>query len=351
MRVLPPDSPSRLKRVSGGRRTLAIVIPVFNDWICAAKLLPLLDTALADTAADIHVILIDDGSNRPAPPDLFSSPLRAICDVRVLRLRRNLGHQRAIAIGLYYVHKNMTADATVIMDGDGEDRPSDIPALLACLDQNGGHDIVFAARTKRLEEPAFRFFYHVYRLIHRVLTGISVRVGNFSVIPRDSVERLMASSDLWNHYAAAAYRSKLPLRSVPLPRGTRLNGRSRMNFYALVVHGLSAISVFADVVSVRLLVGATGFVLLALTMMAGVAYTRFAMPHAIPGWVALATGLLAVICLQAMMLSLVLVLPVIGARSNTSFIPLRDSEYYILEQKGLWKDEPDGIPRRRIGAV
>lgn len=366
MRVLASDSRSRLSKArrmarpdggapsgdGGGLQTLAVLIPVFDDWVCAGQILTLLDAALSGAAAGIHVVLIDDGSTIPAPEDLVRAPLRSISDVRVLRLRGNLGHQRAIAIGLYFVHRFLSVDATIVLDGDGEDRPRDIPALLAGLAQSGGSEMVFAARTKRLERPAFQFFYRVYRMVHRLLTGIPVRVGNFSAVPRAALDRLMVSSDLWNHYAAAAFRSKLPYRTVPLARGTRLDGKSKMNFFALVVHGLSAISVFADVVSVRLLVGATGFGCLSLLLLAGVLYGRFAAPYAMPAWAAIAVGSLAVICLQAMMLSLVLVLAVISARSHTSFIPLRDSEYYILEQKQLWGEhEPVGLRRWRIGAV
>jgi hypothetical protein len=333
-------------------RSVAILVPVFDDWACAAQLLPLLDAELSGVAAEITVILIDDGSTTAPSEDVVPDALHSISEVRVLRLRTNLGHQRAIAIGLYYVHQFLPVDAIVVMDGDGEDRPADIPALLSALAEGGGRDMVFAARAKRLERPLFRFFYRLYRAIHRVLTGIPVRVGNFSVIPRASLDRLMVSSDLWNHYAAAAFRSRLPLRIIPLDRGTRLVGKSRMNFLALVVHGLSAISVFADVVSVRLLVSATAFALVSLFLLAAAVSAGFAAPHSVPPWAAIAVGALGVICLEAMMLSLGLVLAVISARSNSRFIPLRDSEYYILEQKQLWgKHDPTGVRRRRIGAV
>ncbi|MGO4879707.1 MAG: glycosyltransferase family 2 protein [Bryobacteraceae bacterium] len=332
--------------------SLTILMPVYNDWACAERLLPLIDAELRGIAADVRVLLIDDGSNTPASPDLAETLFQSIREVRVLRLRGNLGHQRAIAIGLYYVHQFLPTDVLVVMDGDGEDRPSDIPALLAGLNAAGGREMVFAARTKRLERPAFRFFYRVYRAVHRILTGIPVRVGNFSVVPRPALDRLMISSDLWNHYAAAAFRSKLPYRTVPLERGARLDGKSRMNFFALVVHGLSAISVFADVVSVRLLVGAAGFLFSSLLVLAAVASARFALPNAMPAWATIAAGSLAVFGLQAMLLSLVLVLAIISARSNTSFIPLRDSEYYILEQKLLWEQhEPANLCRSRVDAI
>jgi len=318
-----------------GATRLAIVIPIFNDWNCARRLLPLLDRALAATPGGVCILFVDDGSSSPVPPDLVSMPPSTIREVRVLRLRQNLGHQRAIAMGLYWVNQRLGADATMVMDGDGEDSPDTVPLLLEALEQNGGQ-AVFAARTKRLEKPIFRFFYRVYRVLHRALTGIPVRVGNFSVLPRSSAERLMVSSDLWNHYAAAVFRSKLPLRTIPIPRARRLDGKSRMDFFGLVAHGLSAISVFADTVAVRLLVVATGFLFLSVALGAGVLYATFALPHALPPWVRLAVGVSAVMCLQATMLSLVLVVPVLGARSHAGFIPLRDSEYYILEQVRIW---------------
>ena len=71
----------------------------------------------------------------------------------MLRLRRNLGHQRAIAIGLTYIQAQMTTayEAVVVMDGDGEDAPEDVPRLLARLEAEGGRSIVFAERTRRSE--------------------------------------------------------------------------------------------------------------------------------------------------------------------------------------------------------
>ena len=64
----------------------------------------------------------------------------------MLQLRRNLGHQRAIAVGLAYAEEHDPCDVVVIMDGDGEDDPKDVPRLLACCRQAGGREIVFAER-------------------------------------------------------------------------------------------------------------------------------------------------------------------------------------------------------------
>ena len=83
-------------------------------------------------------------------PDIFPSvDPKAIARVDVLRLRRNVGHQRAIAIGLAFIHAHRPCRAVVVMDADGEDRPSDVPRLLARLDAAGDPAIVFAERTRR----------------------------------------------------------------------------------------------------------------------------------------------------------------------------------------------------------
>jgi glycosyltransferase involved in cell wall biosynthesis len=314
---------------------LAVLIPVFNDWECVALLIPRLDSALKACASESELVLIDDGSTIPVPENLLRAPLENLRAVRVLHLRRNLGHQRAIAIGLYYVHETIPCRAVVVMDGDGEDRPEDIARLVEALDRTGGREVIFAARMRRMETLVFKTFYHLYRVAHRLLTGVAVRVGNFSIVPHAALSRLMVNSELWNHYAAAVFRSRLTYNMVPLARDRRLSGRSRMNFTALMVHGLSAIAVFSDIVSVRLLIAAAGFGISALLLIAGIAYIRFCTHLAIPGWAGLAIGFLLVICIQAIMLSVLLVFAIVSGRSATSFIPLRDAPYFIQEDTQL----------------
>ena len=67
-----------------------------------------------------------------------------------------LGHQRAIATGLCYAHDHLPAHVVVVMDGDGEDAPQDVPRLLDQVRATDGRKIVFAERTKRSESVVFR---------------------------------------------------------------------------------------------------------------------------------------------------------------------------------------------------
>ena len=297
-------------------QSLVILLPVFNDWESVRRLLPVLDHHLLASNRTARVLLVDDGSTAEAPTTLIQEPLAAIGPVEILHLRRNLGHQRAIAIGLYHVQESLSPGAVVVMDADGEDRPADVPALLDEFEKSGGRDIVFAARTKRLESPVFRVFYHLYRITHRALTGIPVRVGNFSVLPAQALTRLVVVSELWNHYAAAVFKARLPHRTLPLPRGQRLAGESHMNFVSLLVHGLSAISVFSEVVSARLLAASALFALAGLVLMPAVS--------------AFAAGLLLVVVLQAITFAVLFCFLIVNGRSAMGFMPTRDAQYFIL---------------------
>src|SRR2546425_10710991 len=85
---------------------------------------------------------------------------------------------------------------------------------------------------------------------------------------------LVVMSELWNHYAAAVFRSGLPFTTTPIPRGYRIAGTSRMNFVSLTAHGMSAISVFGDVVGVRLLIASLAGSLMAALGILAVAAIR-----------------------------------------------------------------------------
>src|SRR5947207_194211 len=114
-----------------------ILIPMYNDWEAAELLLDDLDRALAGHPMRAGVMFVDDGSTLPMPTGFGARPFAALQSVDVLRLLRNLGHQRAIAVGFVYVHQNIPCRAVIVMDADGEDRPVDILRLDEKFEQNG----------------------------------------------------------------------------------------------------------------------------------------------------------------------------------------------------------------------
>jgi polyisoprenyl-phosphate glycosyltransferase len=184
-------------------------------------------------------------------------------------------------------------------------------------------------RSRRSESLVFRFFYQIYRIAHHALTGISVQVGNFSILPSEYLNTLVVMSELWNHYAAAVFRSRLPFTMIPIPRGTRIAGASTMNFAALVSHGLSAISVFGDIVGVRLLISSLVGSLLAALGIILVVIIRLFTHQAIPGWATYATGTLVIIMIQFITIATSFTFFMLSSRTNLGFVPLRDYPLFV----------------------
>jgi glycosyltransferase involved in cell wall biosynthesis len=311
------------------RYSVVVLIPVYNDWVAASLLLEQLDRVLAGRDLAVRVLLVDDGSSEAVGSTFDSLHLTSIDDVQVLSLRRNFGHQRAIAIGLAWLENEQPSDGVVIMDGDGEDDPADVPRLIEKCRALGNAKVVFAERTRRVDSPAFRLLYACYRGAHWLLTGIKVRVGNFSIVPRPVLRKLVTVSELWNHYAAAVYAARLPRDTIETTRRPRLHGQSKMNFASLVGHGLSAMSVHGELLAVRLLVGsvAIGLVFIAaLLIMAATTngYRTESLSTLIVGGI-LALGLVAGLTGMA----LVLALRTLQGRASSAFLPLRDYRFFV----------------------
>ena len=308
---------------------LGIVTPVLDDWESLAILLRGIDSQLHGVTA--HVFVVDDGSRAAFDPaSLNLDRAGAIGAISIIRLAANVGHQRAIAIGLIEAARRDELDGVVVLDSDGEDRPEDIPRLLAAAAANPGA-IILAQRAKRSENWRFRLAYRAYKAVFHLATGRMIDFGNFSLLPIGAVRRLIHMSELWNNLAATVMRSRIPVRSVPTDRGHRYAGQSRMNMAGLVTHGLSAMSVYTDVIFVRLLAATAALATLSIVGIAVTAAIRLFTTLATPGWATNVVGNLLVLLLQTVVIVAASALMLLAGRSNRQIVPAVDAASYVAE--------------------
>ena len=316
-----------------GERSLAIIVPVFNDWLSFTLLLPDLDKVASDLALRVVVVVVDDGS--PQGLDFSSLPvLQHITNVRMISLHCNLGHQRAIAVGLSLCVSGREFDDILVMDCDGEDAPVDIQNLLGARCKYPD-TIVVASRSKRSEGLLFRICYSIYKRAFRWLTGESINFGNFCLIPEPAVRRLVHMAECWNHLAASIVKSRLPRTEVWTKRGVRYAGRSNMNLVSLVVHGCSAISVYSDTVLTRLFIVFTLTSFLAVGTCLTAIGLRLFTDKAIPGWATNVFGLSSLLFLQCVTVLTVLIFTNLSRRSSVQFIPASQSSIFVARVTSL----------------
>jgi glycosyltransferase involved in cell wall biosynthesis len=318
---------------------VAIVIPVFNDWESLSMLLTEIDATLGTANLKGRITVVDDGSSAPIPDLLRRQTYQHLSQLEVVRLSVNQGHQRAIAIGIAHLNQQHTAATyVVVMDGDGEDRADHIPRLFDELTRQN-RSVVFGARTQRSEGNLFRLMYAVFRLFYRLLTGASIRFGNFSAMRSAVLPALSTCPDLWNHYAAAVVRSRLTYGTVPLARGKRYKGESRMGYIGLIAHGLSSISVFADIVGTRLMIFFSGLLACEAILIAVEIALRPELSHRFFLHAIDATGILILFSLQSLLISLLFTLAQLGGRSSAKVVPSREAPEFVLCVEQLFPDQ------------
>lgn len=303
------------------------LVPVYNDWESLSFLISDIDkVALENKNYVFSIVVVNDGSSEIKP---FSINRDAI-SVEIVDLKLNIGHQRAIAVGIQYILNKKIAGFekadlkghVLVLDGDGEDKPSDILPIIKKAEDK----IVFAQRVKRSEGSSFKIGYFFYKAIFKLLTGKSINFGNFSAIPFSLLSKVAILPSLWNHYAGSIAESKIPQGVHPTERGTRYSGKSKMNFSSLIIHGFSSISIYFDILCFRVLRFAFISMLLCCIGIGYILFQKLFTDNAIPGWAS--SLILIVLSIVIQLFSVTFIILLLQLRSRKE-INLPDETQYL----------------------
>lgn len=308
-------------------KDLIIITPIYEDREAASRLLSELASSFD---REIFVVAVDDGSvKEPVETAIIE---QAGLEGVVLRLNRNVGHQKAIAIGINYVAQNIQEhQKVVIMDSDGEDTPQSIKELIQPLEREDV-DIVVAKRKSRVETLKFKLFYIIYKWFFTILAGKKINFGNFVGLKAKAVKRLSSMQELSVHIAATVLSSKLRIETVSLDRGPRYAGKSKMNFVGLVLHGFKGLMIFAEDVLVR--VGILSAIVALLAIVGGIIATLLKInDFATPGWFSISVEIFFLIFMQTGTLTLMILMLTGVIKSNTVTTPV---EYKIFIDEILY---------------
>lgn len=293
-------------------KNIYCLTPVFNDWESFSVLInEISKEAIELKNYNFHIVAVNDGSSEE-----YSNLLNNE-SIKILNLKINIGHQRAIAVGLQYIYNEIDKyDYVVVMDSDGEDMPSHIKYLVEKAEQNDSKKIIFAQRKKRQESLIFKTGYYFYKHIFYFLTGQKINFGNFSIIPKDLLGKIVHQSNIWNHYSGGIIQSKIPFDKVLLDRGKRYAGVSKMNFNNLVLHGLSSIAVYFDYLSLKILRYSIYGIFICSISVGIVLFKKFITNTAIPGWASSLIFIISSIILQLFSVTLIVLLMQLSSRKN-----------------------------------
>jgi hypothetical protein len=267
-----------------GSSRLWVVCPSYKDTASFTILRSrILDELRPGPDVDVRFIVVDDTAGR----DDELRGLRTLTDVTVITPPFNLGHQRGIVYGLRRCLPMFDdSDFIVTMDADGEDRPEDLPRLLEPIRSSPDDlgKVAVALRTERTESLKFRMLYIMFRLMFRTFTGTTVRSGNYAAYRGWQARRMLQHPYFDLCYSSTLISLDLDVSMVPCPRGSRYAGRSRMNMFRLLMHGVRMLMPFTDRIAVRALTAFSAMFGLGLVLAGIVIGVRVFTTAAIPGW-------------------------------------------------------------------
>jgi glycosyltransferase involved in cell wall biosynthesis len=201
---------------------LSIVIPALDERGALPGLLDEVERACDSLGVSWEAIVVDDGST-DGTIELVEELAARRPELRGVRLRRNFGKSAALAAGLEH-----SAGRTIVtIDGDGQDDPADIPALLAELDR--GADLVSGWKRRRRDPPSRRLASRVFNRVTAWLTGVSMHDMNcgFKAYRGDCARSLDVYGELHRYMPVLAVQQGWRVAELPVNHRPRRHGRSR----------------------------------------------------------------------------------------------------------------------------
>jgi len=223
--------------------SISVVVPLHNEQLVLPELLRRVGSVLDGMPGGPHdMIFVDDGSSDGTLQILEDAAIR---DPRifVIILSRNFGHQPALSAALDHVSR----DVAIILDGDLQDPPESIPALVAKFEE--GYDVVYAQRARRKEGILLKLaFFLFYRLMKTLSdTHLPLDAGDFGLISRRVVQALRSMPE--HHRYLRGMRGWVGFRQIgiSIERSERFAGESKYGFLKYLKLASDAIFSFSTV--------------------------------------------------------------------------------------------------------
>ena len=222
-------------------KRIYLLIPLYNDWISLNRLLKNINKNTKIKNVNFHILVVNDCSIQKRV--IFKNRFKNVKSIKILNLKFNFGHDRAIAIGLKYLYKYKSFDYVITMDSDGEDNPKYLKKFIKKIKNHENLTIV-ARRKKRSVGTVFSFLYFLHLLFLFFFVGKWINYGAYNCLSKSKVKYLLKEKTLWGNYSATIFFIDKKLISLDADRSKRYYGPSQMNYYKLFLHSLSIFAVF-----------------------------------------------------------------------------------------------------------
>ena len=220
-----------------------IVVPVYNDWKSLNKLLLKLDKYLGrGRGIKNEILVINDNSSKKIK--IKKRKFKSIKKIKTIFLKKNLGSQKAIAVGLSYLKTIKENFFVTVMDSDGEDDPLQVRKMLNVAIKNPNH--VITSNRKQREEPLIIIaLYKLHLLLTFLFTWKWISFGNFSTFNKKNLNKILSNNSSWYAHSSAILKNCNIIRLYS-KRQKRYFDKSNLGMLSLIEHSLRVNAVFYE---------------------------------------------------------------------------------------------------------
>jgi len=228
-----------------------ILIPVYNDWKSLNKLLIEIDKSLKDDSSfTTQILVINDLSTEKC--NLNIKNFSSIKKIEIINLKKNLGSQKSIAVGLNYLKKIKDNFFITVMDGDGEDNPYEIKKMLNEAIKYESF-VITSNRKKRRESMLVVLLYRIHLIISFLFAFKWISFGNFTTFNSKNLEKLLSNNSSWYAHSSSVLKN-CRIKRLYAKREKRYFDKSKLNMFALMEHSLRVNAVFLPKIFINSLI-------------------------------------------------------------------------------------------------
>ena len=218
-----------------------IIIPIYNDWKSLNKLLFQLNENFRNSKNfETEILIINDHSSEQI--NIKNNNLSSIKKISIINLNKNLGSQKAIAIGLFYLKDRVKNSFVTIMDGDGEDDPFQVNNMLEEAKKNQDF-IITSNRKKRQESLTIQILYKIHLIITFIFSHKWISFGNFTTFSSKNISKILSNNNSWYAHSSSVLNN-CKIKRLYAKREKRYFDKSKVNLLALMEHALRVNVVF-----------------------------------------------------------------------------------------------------------
>ena len=217
-----------------------ILVPVYNDWKSLDKLLRKLDNNLKKKFKEIQIIIINDKSSQK--PKISLNKFNCIKRIEIINLSKNVGSQKAIAMGLLYLKKTKDDSIITVMDSDGEDDPKQVSNMIDKAIKNSSY-IITSNRKSRKESRLIIFLYKLHLILTFLATFKWISFGNFTSFHKKNLNNLFRDNSAFYAISSAIIKN-CSIKREYAKREKRYFDKSKLGLISLMEHSLRVNAVF-----------------------------------------------------------------------------------------------------------